>query len=123
MGYTVSRALRLVESKTVFIVPADMPNIKSADYVRLSLEYTRLAGRDENGIDVVRPSFGGKPGHPVLVNSIAAAELRRSNDGTAVRVLLERFQTRFIEWDHPGVVQDLDTSGDYEALKPKGSPR
>jgi molybdenum cofactor cytidylyltransferase len=117
MGYTVSRALGLVETGAAFIVPVDMPNIKSEDFTRLFQEFTRLLHLDTERFDVLRPSFGGKPGHPVLIKGNVAAELRLSKDGTAVRTLLERFQNRFIEWDHPGVVQDLDTPADYEALR------
>jgi len=113
MGYTVRKSLAHVRSDAAFIQLADMPLIEDRDYRRLVGEMESLD--DEFG--VIRPSYAGKPGHPVLISKDVIEYLRRSGDGHSVRGALENFPSREIDWEHAGVVQDIDTVKEYEKLK------
>jgi len=113
MAYTVRKALAHVRSDSAFIQPADMPLIEAEDYRRLIREMGRLD--DEFG--VLRPAYGGKPGHPVLISQNVIEYLRRSGDGHSVRDALKIFPNREIIWEHAGVIQDIDTDREYERIR------
>jgi molybdenum cofactor cytidylyltransferase len=106
MDATIGAALDLVDSDRFFITPADMPLIKPEDYLR-------LAG--VKGADCIRPIFSGVPGHPVLLDSRLIPRLKDVPPGTAFKYTLKSFDVRMLDWDHSGVIRDIDTPSDYTA--------
>ena len=109
MDVSIRSALNEISSDRFFIVPADMPLIKSDDYRRLA---------NIDAAMVIRPSFAGKRGHPVLLDSKIALDLRMSPSGTPVRTVLEKYKTITVPWGHEGVIRDFDTRSEYAAFKP-----
>ena len=109
MDVSIRSALNEISSDRFFIVPADMPLIKSDDYQRLA---------NINSAMVIRPAFAGKRGHPVLLDSKIALDLRMSPAGTPVRTVLEKYKTITVPWGHEGVIRDFDTRSEYAAFKP-----
>ena len=109
MDVSIRSALNEISSDRFFIVPADMPLIKSDDYRRLA---------NIDAAMVIRPSFAGKRGHPVLLDSKIALDLRVSPAGTPVRTVLEKYKILTVPWEHEGVIRDFDTRSEYAAFKP-----
>jgi molybdenum cofactor cytidylyltransferase len=109
MDVSVRSALDQIQSNRFFIVAADMPMITRDDYLKLA---------DFNGTDVIRPSFAGKPGHPVLLDSSVSAYIRKSPQSIPIKHVLEKIPKLFVPWDHDGVIRDIDTLDEYFQSKP-----
>lgn len=102
---TVQRALSAVDG-FFFILPIDMPMI-TADHLRAVYE--------ERDMDrVVRPSFGGLPGHPVLCPPGWRDKLL-SGRGRSPSSVIGKGGQRMIPWQDDSVVLDVDTQDAYEA--------
>lgn len=107
MDATIRSGLDELRGDRFFIVPGDMPLIRSDDYIRLA--------SFENA-PIVRPVFEGKPGHPVLLNRSMAEVIKSAVAGTPIRELMDGHRTLLAPWEHGGVVWDLDTAGDYDEI-------
>ena len=108
MDATVRGALGYVETDEVFIVPADMPMVRSEDFRKLK--------KEGNGV-YSRPVYDGVPGHPVLLGPKAVEIVKRSPAGRPLHRVLAGVPFFALDWNHPGVIRDLDTIGDYKALR------
>gem|GEM_PF-880373 len=108
MDATIRSGLDELQGDRFFVVPGDMPLIRSEDYIR-------LASFEEKPI--VRPVFDGKPGHPVLLDRRMADLIKKAAAGTPIRDLMDKKNTSLVHWDHGRVVWDLDTEDDYYKLK------
>ena len=97
----------------------DMPEL------RAGLLRTLLATWRGSGKGILVPVFDGRRGHPVVIaGSYRGALLASSGDVGARRLLAENEgDVALCEVMDPAVVADLDTSGDYEALAPRGGSR
>ena len=73
------------------------------------------------GTLLVVPAFEGKHGHPVLATREIAAELLALPATAMAREVIRRHisQTIYIDVDDPGVLTDIDTPQDYQALQQK----
>lgn len=111
MDVSLRAALDRIETDRFFIVPVDMPLVLASDYRRLA---------DFSGAQVVRPTFSGVPGHPVLLERSMISALAESVAGTPIRVTLGSFSEKIVPWDHDGVIRDMDLPGDYRDAKPVG---
>lgn len=95
-----------VRTERFFVLPGDMPGIRSHTYTEL-LEAERAP--------VVRPEYRGKSGHPVLLdNSVRKAILAEPDDSNLGEVL-GRFPSSGLPVDDENVLCDLDTPEDYNA--------
>lgn len=65
----------------------------------------------------LRPAFGGKAGHPVLLSAAAARDLLAYDGPDGLRGFLRTRTVREVEVEDPGVLLDADTPADYEALR------
>ena len=109
MAATLARGLREVRTPMFFVTPADMPMIGPEDY-------RRLAESALTGPPAVRPAYGGRPGHPVLIGVRLIPLLSEAVSGPApFRKALAGAGAVEVEWDSPRVAADLDTPEDYEA--------
>ncbi len=111
------RALQLHRVERVFLHPADHPVIPTP-------VLDALLARAVTGT-VLKPTYRGRGGHPVLIPAGIAAAIvswQPGKGGGGLRAywetnphLIQRLECR----DAPGIVMDLDTPGDYEAaLRP-----
>ncbi|VDB00536.1 hypothetical protein S1OALGB6SA_1618 [Olavius algarvensis spirochete endosymbiont] len=108
MDATIRSGLDALRSDRFFIVPGDMPLIRSDDYIRLASFESR---------PIVRPVFGGKPGHPVLLDRSMAEVIKTAASGTPIRELMHENRTFPVLWGHGGVVWDLDSAEDYAKFR------
>lgn len=90
---------------------ADMPAIGRATVARV---VTAL----REGADIVAPACRGRRGHPVGFSRPFAAELMALEGDTGARGILQRYaaQMELLETDDPGVLVDVDTPGDLDAV-------
>lgn len=93
-----------------FLWPVDHPAVEAATLVALA--------RALGGHEVARPVSGGRRGHPPLIARRAWDRLARCDqiDGGA-RAVISTLDVVDVAVDDPGVVRDIDTPADREALR------
>ena len=71
---------------------------------------------------ICQPNFGGRPGNPVLWPREFFPDILEISGDTGARHLLKRFADRVsgVEVAESGILLDIDTPGDLEALKSAG---
>ncbi len=89
-----------------FLMPIDMPLLKRSHL--MAVYEKRELHR------VVRPSYGGIPGHPVLCPPAWRDKLLRGKGRSPSSVIFREGQF-LIPWDDDSVVLDVDTPESYEA--------
>jgi len=106
----------LADAEAVVVTLGDQP--------RLSVEAIRrvVAGRAE-GVSAVRASYGGEPGHPVLLERPMFERLRDVSGDRGARNLLRSVKTREVACDDLGGGEDVDTVAQLEALRTGNLPR
>jgi molybdenum cofactor cytidylyltransferase len=120
MRATVEAGLDWVERYIVpppeawFLAPADQPTL-SAVVVRGLIE----ARRREPAYSVFVPTFGGRRGHPTLIDWKHVAGMRAHPIGEGLNAYLRRCaaETLAVPVEDAGVLADLDTPEDYERLR------
>lgn len=67
---------------------------------------------------VAAPCYGGRRGHPVFFSRELIVEFLALSSGESAKTVFERHrdETRFIDVDDPGIVQDIDEPDDYRRL-------
>lgn len=112
MFSSILTALPEIAAETFFVFLADMPAVP--DEV-----VARLAAPDIS--TWIRPSYAGKPGHPVRIHRRLIPELLELDPSTgAMRDVLHRYEGTLLETDDPGVYLDLDRPADLERLENAG---
>lgn len=103
----------------VFILPGDIPLVSPE--TMQALTSAAEGGADLSGrgtAAVVRPSFQGRAGHPVLLNSVMAEDLLQYKGPDGLRGFLKGHlaETVFVETDDPAILADADTPEDYQKV-------
>jgi CTP:molybdopterin cytidylyltransferase MocA len=78
-----------------------------------------IAGR-RDGVAAVRATYGGVPGHPVLLERRLFERMRDVTGDHGARNLLISMQTREIPCDDLGGGQDVDTPAQLDSLRAGG---
>ncbi|MCU4174844.1 nucleotidyltransferase family protein [Marinilabiliaceae bacterium N1Y90] len=102
------------EYDAFFILPGDQPFITSPIFDQLISTYQS----SDKGLIV--PTFKGKKGHPVLINSSYAEQIMHLDHNIGLRQLFHENQTdiQLLELDSDEILIDIDHPEDYtEALK------
>lgn len=96
----------------VLFTPVDAPAVQPAT-VRLLLE-TALT----SGAPVVAPAHGGRHGHPVALRRDVVDEMLALDDAGTARTVIGRHRAAavYLETGDAGVLDDIDTPADWEAL-------
>jgi molybdenum cofactor cytidylyltransferase len=105
-------ALAPREPEAVLVVPVDQPLV-SAVTVRAVVAVWR-----RTGAPVVRPSRGGRHGHPVLFSTSVFPELRAADLSLGARPVVRAHAADLVDVpsDDPGAFEDIDTPGDYRRV-------
>jgi len=101
---------KLAECEAVVITLGDQPRL-SPDAVRRV-----IAGRAE-GVDAVRATYGGAPGHPVLLEHRLFELMRDVTGDHGARNLLLSVHTHEVACDDLGGGEDVDTPAQLDALR------
>jgi molybdenum cofactor cytidylyltransferase len=101
---------------------ADAALIVLGDQPRLPAEvFEAVVGAWDEGVDVVRPLYDGRPGHPVLIARRAFANLGTLTGDTGARAIVDAVDVEVRDVNLPGPAPvDIDTREDYETLRRGG---
>src|SRR4051812_22272172 len=107
----IEYAERIV-ADAVMILPVDMPLVLAA-MVRTLLDAFEAAPQP-----IARAVHRGRHGHPVIVAASLFDELRHADPTIGARAVMRGDPSRIldVDVDDPGVLRDVDTPDDYQAL-------
>jgi CTP:molybdopterin cytidylyltransferase MocA len=94
-----------------FVHPADVPGPGTEIYEALVAAY----GRDPR--DVVRPTFGGRRGHPILLSPEAVRAVREADPEATLREVLAPLEGADVPVEDDLVLFDFDTLEELAALR------
>jgi molybdenum cofactor cytidylyltransferase len=102
----------LADCEAVVVTLGDQPRV-SPDAIRRV-----IAARD--GAAAVRATYGGNPGHPVLLERELYEQLRNVTGDKGARNLLLSARVLDVPCDDLGGGEDVDTPGELDALRAGG---
>ena len=117
-GQAASLATALAEledAEAAVVLLGDQPRV-AADAIRRI-----IAGRGR-GAAAVRATYGGEPGHPVLLEGELFDRLRNVSGDHGARNVLLSVNTRHVPCDDLGGGEDVDTPAQLDALRAGGRP-
>jgi molybdenum cofactor cytidylyltransferase len=103
---SIQAGIRLVRAPRFFLLPGDMPLVKSPVYQRL------LAVKAE----IVVPLCQGRRGHPVLLAGSLIPELLAEPPDSSLGRFIRRHGAETVEVDDPGIFADLDDRNDIKKI-------
>jgi CTP:molybdopterin cytidylyltransferase MocA len=112
-GQSASLACGLAElsdSEAVVVTLGDQPRL-SPDAIR------RVIAARAEGVDAVRATYAGEPGHPVLLERRLFKPMRDVTGDHGARNLLLSRPTREVACDDLGGGEDVDTPAQLDALR------
>jgi molybdenum cofactor cytidylyltransferase len=115
-GQSASLACALAEladAEAVVVTLGDQPRL-AADAIR------RVIAARGDGAAAVRATYGGDPGHPVLLERELIDRLRDVTGDHGARNLLLSVNTREVPCDDLGGGEDVDTRAQLDALRAGG---
>jgi CTP:molybdopterin cytidylyltransferase MocA len=83
----------------------------------MAAEAIRRVIANRNGAAAVRATYGGEPGHPVLLESALFDRLRDVTGDLGARNLLMSVQVLDVPCDDLGGGEDVDTPAELEVLR------
>jgi len=92
----------------VFLGDQPMISVKSIDDI--------IEGYTHSGKRIAVPTYGGKRGHPLLVDMKYRDKVNKMNEKEGLHSLLSQFSGDVLEVpvDDPGILRDIDTKDDYQ---------
>lgn len=113
MNESIAAGVAMVpqSSRAVIIALVDYPAIPSSVVSTLITEWSK-------GYTLVKPTWEGRGGHPVLVDLSFRSELLNLDPGKGLKGLFDQHQTgiKRVEVPSPYIARDIDTWDDYRAL-------
>lgn len=106
MFSSVKTALKEVTSERFFLIPGDYPVIKKETYEEMV--------KSKNPIVV--PTYRGKTGHPILINSNLIDEILNTHNYITLRDFIKNRDFITVEVQDEGVLMDADTIEDYKKI-------
>lgn len=106
MFSSVRAGVSKITSARFFFTPGDIPFVKP-------LTYRKLLGKSGK---VVIPTYQGRKGHPVLMNSELQKRILAEPQDSNLRKVLHQFQPVLVEVDDKAILRDVDTRQDYKEL-------
>lgn len=114
MGHTIATGISERSGAPGWLVlPGDMPLITSATILAVA------TGLEQQAIAFAQ--HRGRHGHPVGFSAELYSELILLSGDEGARRLMARYPARAVAVDDPGVLQDIDTVADLEALRAQAS--
>lgn len=100
---SIQKGLEAVQGD-FFILPVDLPRIGEEHFLRLH--------RNFRGDVILRPSYRGVPGHPILCPRSCKEAILRVR-GERLMPAFRRWEQIDLPWEDSSVVQDMDTPRDW----------
>jgi len=92
--------------EAVLFTPVDLPAIRRSTIQKLA----------DTAAAVAMPVFEGRKGHPVRVSREVIRELLALPVDAQARDVIHNHPAAFVETDDPGILHDVDTPAEYDAL-------
>ncbi|MBN2384447.1 nucleotidyltransferase family protein [bacterium] len=108
MFLSVKTGVTAVRAPRFFLVPADYPLVRSETLQHLL----------DQADPIVIPTYQGRKGHPVLIDSNLIPALLAEPDHSTLRAFIARTGFSPLEVDDPGILSDIDDLESYVRLKP-----
>lgn len=114
MGATIRDAMARVPEETlgVMILPADMPELETADFQRLGAAFLTETDRVWRAAD-----DSGTPGHPVIFPRRLFTPLRQLSDPEGARTILAGEDVALFPLPGRRALTDLDTPEDWASWR------
>ena len=103
---SVQTGVARVRAQRFFLLPGDMPLVRTA-------VYRKLLGC---GADIVVPACGGRRGHPVLISSRLVPGILAEAAGSSLGAFIQRHGSETVEVNDPGILADVDEFEDINKL-------
>jgi CTP:molybdopterin cytidylyltransferase MocA len=103
----------LAECDAVVVTLGDLPNL-STNAIR------RVIAARGDGVEAVRATYAGEPGHPVLLERELFERLRDVSGDHGARNLLLSVNSREVPCDDLGGGEDVDTPAQLDTLRAGG---
>lgn len=108
MFSSIQTGVTLIKTEYFFITMGDMPEIDT-DLYNLLLNTMK----DNPGIEIVRPLYNNKRGHPVLLNKSVIPTIRSEPADSEMKNVFTRHRVLDIPLNLPETFEDIDTKEDY----------
>jgi molybdenum cofactor cytidylyltransferase len=106
---SIKAGVRNLAGERFFVLPGDIPLVPASVYTSLLLDQS----------DIVVPTFEGKKGHPVLLNSSLAEEILKEPDASSLGRFVQRKGCSTLEVDEEAILWDVDTIPELLGLQRK----
>jgi len=106
MFSSVRAGIARVRAGRFFLLPGDQPLVQAEVYTRLLLA--------EGAVAI--PTYHGKKGHPVLLDSGLVPEILAQPAEGTLRDCIQAEDCTTVEVEDEGILIDLDTADDYAAI-------
>jgi len=111
MGTSLAAGVAAVEAEAYLFGLADMPVLDPATPAALLAAWRAGAG------PLVRPTFRGRPGHPVLADACLQERLLACTGDEGARGLIRALGCALVPVEDPGAVLDVDRIQDLAGLQ------
>ena len=110
MGTSIAAGVRASpESAGWLVLPGDMPLVRPATLLAVARALDHHA--------VAYAQYGGRRGHPVGFAAELYPELTELSGDEGARRIIARYPAFAVDLDDPGILVDIDTEGDLDALR------
>jgi molybdenum cofactor cytidylyltransferase len=106
MFSSILAGIKYVKADSFFVIPSDMPLVKKETYNTLL----------ETEGDIIIPSYNGKKGHPVLMNSKFIPELLVKKSNSNFSDFIKKKGFNLVEVNDAGILIDIDTEEDLKNI-------
>jgi molybdenum cofactor cytidylyltransferase len=106
MFSSVQAGIAHVRADRFFLLPGDHPAVHEQTFHRLLL----APG------EIIIPTYRGRKGHPVLIDSQCVPEIRAQPTHSSLRDFIAMRGSTTVEVQDRGILLDVDTPEDYQAL-------
>ena len=112
MFSSIQTGVKLVESEWFFITMGDMPDINK-DIFNSLLE---SLNKNPGSFDIIRPTYQGKRGHPVLLNRNTIQTIISEPHSSEMKNVFLHHRVMDIEMNIPDTFRDIDTPDEYTLI-------
>jgi molybdenum cofactor cytidylyltransferase len=110
MGTSIAAGVRAsFDSAGWLVLPGDMPLVQPSTLIAVARALDHHA--------VAYAQYGGRRGHPVGFAAELYAELTELSGDEGARRIIARYPAFAVDLDDPGILVDIDTEGDLDALR------
>lgn len=114
MFTSIKKGISQVESEKFFLTPGDYPLINKKIIDDILSKSIKEKNKNK---EVIIPSFCGKGGHPILVDSSIVQDILIKSDDYNLREFLKNRKVAYEIIEDKSIIIDVDTAKDYnEAL-------